>query len=294
MSEVATFMGSEGQTGSIETTALAAYAFLRADSHPDISNAALTYLVRQKDSFGTWYSTQATVLSLKALIETVRSGAENVDASVVVKLNDGQSHTISVTPETFDVVQLVSFDDVNPQQENVVSIDVEGEGNLMYQISGSYFLPWTEVIAKHQGDQGELVTITVDYDRTELKVDDTIQVDVTATLNKAGRAEWVLVDLGIPPGFQVKTEDLNALVARFKDVPEDYAYPTIERYELTGRQILVYVGNLSHEHPLEFSYRLQAKFPLVAQTPASNAYDYYNPDVNGEQVPIEIVVVAEG
>ena len=66
-SGVATFMGSEGQTGSIETTALAALAFLRADTHPDLANAALTYLIQQKDSFGTWYSTQATVLSLKAL-----------------------------------------------------------------------------------------------------------------------------------------------------------------------------------------------------------------------------------
>jgi hypothetical protein len=223
----------------------------------------------------------------------VRSGAENTDAQVTVKLNDGQTHTISVTPETFDVVQLVSFDDINPGRENVVSIDVTGKGNLMYQISGSYYLPWDKVIAEKALLEPEWVTIDLEYDRTELKVDDTVQVDVTVTLNKEGRAEWVLVDLGIPPGFQVKVEDLNALVARFEDVPEDYAYPTVERYELTGRQILVYVGNLTHEHPLEFSYRLQAKFPLVAQTPASNAYDYYNPDVNGEQAPIEIVVVAE-
>ncbi|NQT48496.1 MAG: hypothetical protein HQ578_05920, partial [Chloroflexi bacterium] len=199
-SDVATFMGSEGQTGSIETTALAAYAFLRADSHPEISNAALTYLVRQKDSFGTWHSTQATVLSLKALIETVRSGAENVDAKVTVKLNDGQNHTISVTPETFDVVQLVSFDDINPGRENIVSIDVEGKGSLMYQISGSYYLPWGEVISSQGLEVPDLVSIDVAYDRTELKVDDTVQVDVTVTLDKDGRAEWVLVDLGIPPG----------------------------------------------------------------------------------------------
>jgi hypothetical protein len=291
-SDIATFMGSEGQTGSIETTALAAYAFLRADSHPELSNAALTYLVRQKDSFGTWYSTQATVLSLKALIETVRSGAENVDAQVIVKLNEGQTRTISVTPETFDVVQLISFDDINTGRENIVSIEVEGKGNLMYQISGSYFLPWDEVIANKDLQEPEMVTIDLNYDRTELKVDDMVQVDVTVTLNKPGRAEWVLVDLGIPPGFQVKSDDLNALVARFEDVPQDYAYPTVERYELTGRQILVYVGNLTHEHSLNFSYRLQAEFPLRAQTPASNAYDYYNPGVNGEQAPIEIVVVA--
>ncbi len=138
-----------------------------------------------------------------------------------------------------------------------------------------------------------MVTIEVLYDRTELKVDDTVQVDVTVTLNEPGRAEWVLIDLGIPPGFIVKTEDLNALVNRFEDVPEDYAFPTVERYELTGRQILVYIGGLSSEHPLSFSYRLQAKYPLIAQTPASIAYDYYNPDVNGEQTPIEIVVIAK-
>ena len=107
-------MGSEGQTGSIETTALAALAFLRADTHPDLANAALTYLVRQKDSFGTWYSTQATVLSLKALIQSVRAGAENVNATVTITLNGGQTSTLQVTPENFDVVQMVTFDDVNP------------------------------------------------------------------------------------------------------------------------------------------------------------------------------------
>jgi len=110
-SGIATFMGSEGQTGSIETTALAAFAFLRADSHPDIANGALTYLVREKDSFGTWYNTQATILSLKALLQSVRTGAESVDASVTVTLNDGQEHTVTITPENFDVVQIVTFDD---------------------------------------------------------------------------------------------------------------------------------------------------------------------------------------
>ena len=45
---------------------------------------------RQKDSFGTWYSTQATVLALKALIQSVRAGGERVNASVTLRLNGGQ------------------------------------------------------------------------------------------------------------------------------------------------------------------------------------------------------------
>lgn len=289
-SDIASFMGSEGLTGSIETTALATFAFLRAGSHPDLANAGLTYLVREKDNFGTWYNTQATVLSLKALIQSVHSGAENMDAAVKVSLNDGQTHTITVTSENFDVVQIVTFDDVSPGIRNTIALAMQGEGNLMYQISGSYYLPWSEVPLIEGEVLPEMITIDLAYDRTELVVNDLVQVDVVVTLNQAGVAEWTLIDLGIPPGFSIVTENLNALVARFEDVPEDYEFPTIERYELTGRQILIYIGNLSHEHKLSFSYQLQAKFPITAQAPASNAYDYYNPAVRGESAPVTIVV----
>ncbi len=290
-SEVATFIGSEGKTGSIETTALAALAFLRADNHPDLANAALTSLIQQKDSFGTWYNTQATILALKALIETVRSGAKNVDAAVTVTLNGGQSRTVNVTPENFDVVQLLNFDDV-PLGDNQVTIDVSGEGNLMYQVTSSYYLPWDKVgMFPESIPAQDLMTIDVSYDRTELTVDDLVTVDVTVSLNEPGaRTEWALIDLGIPPGFSVMTEDLNALVAASQDRSPDSELATIERFEMTGRQILVYIGKLSHEHPLSFSYRLKAKYPLMAQTPASSIYDYYNPDVTGEAQP-ELLMV---
>ena len=289
-SEVATFMGSEGQTSSIETTALVAFSFLRANRYPELANEALTALIRQKDNFGTWYSTQATVLSLKALIQSVKMGTENVDATVTVTLNDGQTHTLNITPNNFDVVQLVTFDDINIGRENEVSVVVEGEGNLMYQISGSYYLPWEKISDYPQlTGGGDLVEIELNYDREEIAVNDTVGVNVLVTL-KEGQAESALIDLGLPPGFSVETEDLAALVARFDDVPEDYIFPTIERFELTGRQILIYVSNLTADTPLEFSYRLRAKFPLEVQTPGSSAYDYYNPDVNGEAFPMTLVV----
>ncbi len=291
-SGVATFMGSEGQTGSIETTALAALAFLRSGSHPDLGNSALTYLVCQKDSFGTWHSTQATVLTLKALIQSIRGGSEKVDATVTITLNGGQQRTLQVNKDNFDVVQLVSFDDVNPGKENAVEISTTGEGNLMYQVSGSYYLPWDRLaLYPELAQPEEAMSIQVSYDRSELNVDDTVTVNVTAKLTQPGsRAESALVDLGLPPGFSVQAEDLQALVTRFQDTPADYPDPKIERFELTGRQILIYVTNLSAGNPLQFSYRLKARFPLVAKTPSSNAYDYYNPQVTGEVAPQVLVV----
>ena len=291
-SGVATFIGSTGQTGSIETTALAALALIRADAYPDMANAALTALIRQKDSFGTWYSTQSTVLTLKALIESVRSGAENVNATVKITLNDGQTRSLTVTPDNFDVVQMVTFDDINVGRDNIVDITVEGEGSLMYQVSGNYYLPWDLLTAYPDlVPVDDLLTIDVNYDRTELAVDETVQVDVSVTMAE-GRADWALIDLGIPPGFTVETADLSARINRDSDRAEGDASPVLKRFELTGRQILVYIGNMSVDQPLEFSYQLRAKFPLTAQTPASTAYDYYNPDVSGEDTP-QILVVTE-
>jgi uncharacterized protein YfaS (alpha-2-macroglobulin family) len=103
-------------------------------------------------------------------------------------------------------------------------------------------------------------------------------------INEEGlQADSVLIDLGLPPGFDVQTEDLDTQIAR--DLPADDGGPTLERYELTGRQILIYANHLRYGQPLVFSYRLRAKFPLIAQTPANTGYDYYNPEVSGQAVP---------
>jgi hypothetical protein len=284
-----TYMGGSGISGQLETTASAALALLRAGRQPDLTSAALTYLVRNKDSFGTWETTSATVMALKALIQSVHAGAESVDATVTVTLNGEQSKTVRVTPETFDVVQMVVFDSLPLGRESEVEIVTAGEGSLMYQIAGSYVLPWDRLARYPElaPDGEELVSIEVAYDRAELAVDDTVRVDVHVMLNEPGAsAEQSIIDLGLPPGFAVETEDLARLVA----ASEHASGARIRRYELTGRQIILYVSDLTGGERLSFSYRLRARFPLVAQTPASMTYDYYNPSMMAEAVPLTLTV----
>ena len=69
--------------------------------------------------------------------------------------------------------------------------------------------------------------------RTELSMNDTVTVSVTAALNQPGNAESAILDLGVPPGFTPETADLSALISRYQDYPEDYEFATIERFELT-------------------------------------------------------------
>ncbi len=285
-SGVESFMGAKSEMGRIETTAMAAYALLKGDAHPDVANKALTYLVRNKDSFGTWQTTQATILSLKALIESAKAGEPTENVTVRVSLNGEQADPIQITPENFDVVQLVTFTDKAVKGDNTVRIEVEGKGNLMYQVTARYYVPWELVPPAEK----EPMTIDVRYDRTDLQVDDTVRVDVTARLNLEGTAKMVVLDLGIPPGFEVQAEDLSARVQQDLQKGEDYPGATVKRFDLTGRQIIVYLANLSYGEPISFHYSLRAKYPLRVKTPASTAYDYYNPEQVGVAQP-EVVAV---
>jgi uncharacterized protein YfaS (alpha-2-macroglobulin family) len=280
-SSQASFMGATGESGSIETTAMAAAAFIRAGVYPDAVSGALASLIQSKDSWGTWSTTQATILSLKTLLlATQATGSTSEPATVRVSLNKEQTQELTIDPDNADLVHTVTFDQgFSPTGANRVQIEVEGDRNLMYQVATSYYLPWDQVLPDLQTE--ELIDIDLAYDRTDLAVNDTVTVEVGVRLNREGVVKMALIDLGVPPGFTVLTEDLSRLVEQ----------GLIARYELTGRQIIIYLENFASGQPLRFNYRLRARFPMRAQTPPSTAYDYYNPTEQTTQAPLEMVVI---
>ncbi len=276
----ASFMGATGSSGSIETTALAAAAFMRAGVYPDAVSGALAFLIQSKDSWGTWSTTQATILSLKALLlATQTTSAASESAIVRVSLNKEQTEEIVIDPSNADVVHLLTFDQgFSPTGANRLQLEVEGGSNLMYQVATSYYLPWDKVPPMPETE--ELLDIDLAYDRTTLAVNDTLTVNVGVKLNQGGVVKMALLDLGLPPGFTVLTEDLSRLVEQ----------GLIARYELTGRQIIIYLEDFASDQPLTFSYRLRARFPMRAQTSPSSGYDYYNPTAQTTRAPLEVVV----
>jgi hypothetical protein len=275
-------MGSHGLTGDVETTALAVHAMLQAKRYPDSVRRGLSYLVRQKDAFGTWYSTQATILALKALsLAASTSGVAEGQGQVVVSL-DGREQRVDIAPETADVVHTLVFDDIAAGEHNV-SFRVEGppagsELSLAYQVAADYYLPWDQVPADELGS--EEMQITVDYDRRDLAVNDRIAARARIVLTRSTPAVMAVVDLGVPPGFTVETADLDRMVEEGR----------IARYAVTGRQIILYIEGMQPDTPVEVDYRLRARFPIKAKVPASTAYDYYNPGAIGVVAPVEFVV----
>jgi hypothetical protein len=271
----ATVTFTHGDAADVETTALAAMAFIKAGKYPETTTKALTYLVRKKDAHGHWGSTQATILALKALMEALGNRTEKVNAKVTVTLNGEPVSDLAITPEDSDVMRLVDLGEKTKPGANTVALNLAGEGSMLYQVVGRHFVPW----AMRKGPE-EPMTIEVAYDKSELAVNDLVKVTVKVTNHRPAAAQMTIVDLGIPPGFQVAAPDLEALVQK----------KVLQKYELTGRQIITYFEKIAGNATVEFGYTLRAKFPLRAQTPESRVYEYYNPDVSGTAKPQALVV----
>ncbi len=269
-----TFSGAYGEFGDLETTALAAHALLKGRAQLDSAQAALTYLIQHKDPRGTWGTTQATILALRALVASALEGGTGAaEGTVTVSFDDSAERELRFEKGD-SAVQVLTFDDIGAGAREI-KFRVNGTGAFAYQISTSYYVDWKGV----EENRAEAMQVEVDYDRTELKVNDKVRARATIRLNE-GEARMAVVDLGVPPGFNVLTDELDAAVKQGK----------LSRYELTGRQIILYLENVRAGERISFDYALQAKFPLRVQTPRTSMYDYYNPNLQGESKPIQFVV----
>ncbi len=273
-SDIPSITFSRGKGADIEATGLAAYALLKSGKYGDIVSKALTYLIRSKDAGGMWQTTQGTVITLRALVSALGGMTEEINADIVVKLNGKEIKRLKIDQKNADIMHQIDLRE-NLAQKNSIEIKVEGKGNFLYEINQSYYLPW-EIVPRPAIPGFE---ITVDYDRTKLAVNDIVKVDVGVKLRRPGTAQLVMVDLGIPPGFEVQTPGLDELVGK-----------KIQKYTITPRQLIIYLDKVSSGSPVKFSYTLKAKYPIRAKVRSSRVYEYYNSDAQGIERPIQMEV----
>ena len=279
MDEPRGFTGSGGKTKSLEDSAMIALALIEAGHSPMLVTKALAFITSEKDSFGKWGSTYATVLSLKALMGSSLKAKESADATITVKVDGDEVRTLRVTKENADIMHLVSLGDELAPGAHTVELVTDGGGLLHYQVVASYYLPWSHPTVLAERSAQDMVGFSLKYDRTELATNDMVTAEVKVWNNGAGVAPFVVADMGIPPGFAVVAEDLEKLKQR----------GVISRYSVKPRQAILYIQNLDNEG-LKFTYRLVALYPVKATAPRSIVYDYYRPDAKTEAPPVDMVV----
>jgi uncharacterized protein YfaS (alpha-2-macroglobulin family) len=100
---------STGASASVETTGLAAQALLKWGEASGTARKAMSYLASKKDAGGTWGTTQATIMALRALLLATEKGASDVRGTLVVLLNGKPAEKLVLTPENNDLLHQFVF-----------------------------------------------------------------------------------------------------------------------------------------------------------------------------------------
>ncbi|MBZ5532364.1 MAG: carboxypeptidase regulatory-like domain-containing protein [Acidobacteriia bacterium] len=268
-----------GASASVETTGLAVQALLKWGQSSNTARKALAYIAAKKDASGTWGTTQATIMALRALLLATEKGAADVRGTLEVLLNGKPVQKLTLTPENNDLLHQFAFKGES-SGANTVEVRFEGKGGLAYQVVGRYFLPWDK-----QPDS-EPLSIEVAYDRTRLAQDDIATATATIKNNLGKPANMVMVDLGIPPGFDLLSEDLQA----YQETSAGLKSGRLEKFTQTATQAILYFDSFAPHDTVTLRFRLRAKYPIRARTFQSRVYEYYDPDVNSVARPVQMEV----
>lgn len=265
-----------GQSGHIEVTALATLAMIEAKHAPATVRNALNWLVEQKDPRGTWHSTQATILALKALLKGTASPVGGEAPRTLDLLVDNQVvQTITIPVDQSDVMQQVNLSTHFASGEHTLKlVDRTGAGTG-YQVTFRHHVPESPV-----EKPSEPLQIGIAYDRTKLSVNDVVTATATVTNAVSVEAPMVILDLPIPAGFRMATDGLRDMVAQGQ----------IAKFQQNARSTVVYLRSLKPGETLTLTYELQATMPVKLTVPAPVAYEYYNPANRGTGQPLELVV----
>ncbi|HLK47926.1 MAG TPA: alpha-2-macroglobulin family protein, partial [Bryobacteraceae bacterium] len=267
-----------GASASIETTGLAVQALLKAGEASAVAAKALRYLASKKDASGTWGTTQATIMALRALLLSAEKGSADVQGTVEITLNGQPVKTLNLTADNNDLYHQFVFP--RADRNSTVGLRFAGKGGLAYQVVGRYFLPWSEK------PENEPLTITLNYDRTRLAQDDIATATAIVKNNLPKAANMVMVDLGIPPGFDLLSEDLQS----YQEKSAASKSGRLQKFSLTATQAILYFDSFAPGDTATIKYRLRAKYPIRAKTFQSRVYEYYDPEISSAAKPIQMEV----
>jgi uncharacterized protein YfaS (alpha-2-macroglobulin family) len=273
-----------GEQATIETTALVVQALLRSGREPALANQGLNYLAQRKQANGTWGSTQATLQALRALLLSQPEKPADTAGTLNIKLDGANVNPLSLTAENNEVLQRRELK--LPAEGTPASVELQftGHGSIQYQLTGRYHLPWP--VQPSEAKKDAAFTLAVSYDINPVPQTEVVTATAVAGNPRPRTAPQVMLELGIPPGFEPFAEDFEARLA----APDDSHLGHLMKYTLAADRVILYLDGLESKQTFSIQYRLRARQVVRAKTRPAKIYEYYNPENSATAKPQSIAV----
>ncbi|MDB4730280.1 MG2 domain-containing protein [bacterium] len=253
-------VGSGGEALKIETTALAATAWLRNSAYSLNVEKAIEYLsgVCKGGRFG---STQSTILALQAIVAYDQAHAKPKAPGTLQLVVDGRpiGEPVAFTKDTQGAIELPSFSEFLTEGKHKIQVVMTGGSEMPYSITADY-----NTLTPNTSDECKL-HLEVALANRKIEEGASTEVNVSLFNTTSQKIPTPTAIIGIPGGLEVRHDQLKELVAAGK----------IAAYEVRGREVILYWLALEAEQRVDVPISLIAAIPGTYSGPASRAYLYY-------------------
>jgi hypothetical protein len=268
-----------GTVGRIETTALVVQSLLKSkDQNPktkDLISQGTMFLLKNKDRYGVWYSTQTTINVLDTFLASL---SESKNQTISVKLNNEIFRDVAVSADQIEPIVIPLTD--TSANANRLEITTSGDSQVMAQVVKNHYIDWKDSVSINR-NTNDSRAIRLDYkcDKLAPKIMETVTCSVEAERVGFQGYGMLLAEIGIPPGADVSRESLE------KAFENDWS---LSRYEVLPDRIVVYLWAKAGGSKFNFSFK--PRYGINANTPMSIVYDYYNEESRGVVAPLKFAV----
>ncbi|HSS18502.1 MAG TPA: alpha-2-macroglobulin family protein [Pyrinomonadaceae bacterium] len=286
-----------GMAGRVETSALAIQALARiADAKTNerglettdpLIRSGLLFLLKEKDRYGVWYSTQATINVLDTLVSLLARENQTQAASPVEVIVNGQPATSISMPANDQTAALIHADITRFLRSGQNHVELRRAGVASYasvQLVTSYYVPWAAAQAAHNevptNKKEDSLRLIATFDKTEAKINDEIVCHVKAERVGFRGYGMMLAEIGLPPGADVDRASLESAVKN--------SSWSIRQYDVLPDRVVVYLWPAAGG--VSFDFKFRPRFALKAKSAPSTIYDYYNPESNYAIAPTSFAV----
>ena len=254
---------SAGQNLTIETTAVALLALMKAAGHDAAVRRGVEWLNGSRGSYGRWGATQATVLSLNALTTYANlSRRTQSPGSVQVLINGRVVAEQAYAAGRREPIEFAALGGQFQSGTNAVEIRHQGAAGLPFNLT-------VEARTLEPADHPEtVVSLEISIARTKLVMGESARVTAVVTNRTDKGQPMTLARVGLPGGLAYQTWQLEEL--RKKGL--------IAFYETRPREVIVYFRQMKPNERREIPLDLVATVPGRYTGPASSAYLYYTDD----------------
>jgi alpha-2-macroglobulin-like protein len=259
--------GSGGKSLQVETTALAALAWMKDYSTFGNEARKAIKFIHECGRGSNFGSTQATILALKAILVFDQFQKSKKDGFAIIKVNGKDEMKIPIRANESETMLITGKSDWLYKGNESIELS-EGDNSIEIVSTEGCSIPFSFVVRYNSkipmSNEECALKMKTKLSSKKFKEGESGEIDIELTNSKDDQGMTIAV-IGLPGGLEPRHEQLKELIKS----------ETIEFYEIIGRDVIIYWRAMEAHSTIKFKIDVIARIPGKYQGKASRAYLYY-------------------